>query len=66
MGIICSKRSRAHDHDEELLAMHRHVFSRAMRKQDKRLEKDAKALEKAGKGVNLVAGDQQMQPMQPM
>ena len=34
--------------------MHRHVFSRAMRKQDKRLEKDAKALEKArrhaGKG----------------
>ena len=34
--------------------MHRHVFSRAMRKQGKRLEKDAKALEKArrhaGKG----------------
>ena len=34
--------------------MHRYVFSRAMRKQDKRLEKDAKALEKArrhaGKG----------------
>ena len=54
MGIVFSKRSHAHDRDEELLEMHRYVFSRAMRKQDKRLEKDAKALEKArrrsGKG----------------